>query len=102
YGAAVALHDIAPVMTIVGWAIFARGRNIFISTIFLALILPAIWLAITLIRYAIIDWVPYPFLDASRHGWPHVVLVLAMILSFQMALGFAALAWDKFVAAKRA
>lgn len=101
YAAAVALHDIVPVMTIVGWAIFARGRNIFVSTIFLALILPLIWLAFTLIRYAMIGWVPYPFLDATRHGWPHVALVLAMILSFQMVLGFAALAWDRFVAAKR-
>jgi hypothetical protein len=102
YAAAVALHDIAPVMTIVGWAMFARGRNIFVSTIFLALILPLFWLACTLIRYAMIGWVPYPFLDAARHGWPHVVLVLAMILSFQLALGFGALVWDKFVAAKRA
>jgi len=101
YAAAVALHDIVPVMTILGWAIFARGRNVFVSTIFLALILPLIWLAFTLIRYAMIRWVPYPFLDAARHGWPHVALVLLMILSFQMVLGFAALAWDRFVATKR-
>ncbi|HEY7978765.1 MAG TPA: Pr6Pr family membrane protein [Rhizomicrobium sp.] len=102
YAAAVALHDIAPVMTIVGWAIFARGRNIFVSTIFLALVLPLCWLAFTLIRYAVIGWVPYPFLDAARHGWAHVALTLLMILGFQMVLGFAALAWDRAVATKRA
>ena len=100
YASGVLLHDVAPMMTIIGWMIFAHPHNVSLDTVVLALILPLCWLIFTLVRATAIGWVPYSFLDASRHGYAHMIVVLAMILCVQMGLSIAAMVWDRRAAIK--
>jgi hypothetical protein len=51
------------------------------TDIVLWLIFPLAWLAFTLIRGAVDDWYPYPFLDPNNGGYRsvayHVIVILA-------------------------
>lgn len=87
----VLLHTVVPAMCVLGWAAFGpRGR--LIGTVVLGSVLyPLAWLAVTLIRGAITDWYPYPFLEAPRLGYPKVVLNSLLIAAVFLAL--AAVAW---------
>jgi hypothetical protein len=40
----------------------------------LSALFPFCWLAFTLIRGAVIDWYPYPFIDVTRLGYGETVL----------------------------
>ena len=50
------------------------------------LIFPLLYFAYSLIRGAIVDWYPYPFMDPRLHGYGHVALNCLVI-----AVGFAVL-----------
>ena len=45
----------------------------------------------TLVRGEIVDWYPYPFLDAGKHGYGSVALTCLAIAA--LFVGLAALAW---------
>ena len=86
-------HAVVGLLAVVGWiAVGPRG----LLTIDLspkALVVPLIWIALTLIRGAVIDAYPYPFTDVATLGYPGVLVRLAVILvvGLLIAAGYSAL-----------
>ncbi len=57
-------------------------------------IYPIGWLVYTLVRGAIVDWYPYPFLDVGLHGYPRALLACAAVAVLLLALTWAAIKLD--------
>ena len=53
---------------------------------------PLAYFGYSLIRGAIVDWYPYPFMDVNRHGYDGVALI-AVLLAVAMAALTCLLAW---------
>lgn len=83
------LHQVMPVVLVVDWLLAPPRRGFAVARGLWWLIFPAAYLAYTLIRGAIVDWYPYPFLDPRPRGYPHVI---TMSVGIAIAFGVAALA----------
>lgn len=85
------LHVVVPALAVIGWLVFGPRHRVRRSDLLPALAFPVAWLVYTLIRGEIVDWYPYPFLDAGKHGYGQVAATcLAIAVLF---IGLAALAW---------
>ena len=85
------LHVVVPVLAVIGWLVFGPRQRVRRSDLLPALVFPIAWLVYTLIRGEIVDWYPYPFLDAGEHGYASVAATcLGIAVLF---IGLAALAW---------
>ncbi|HLX47539.1 MAG TPA: Pr6Pr family membrane protein [Streptosporangiaceae bacterium] len=83
------VHYIVPVMMIVGWLLFGPRPRIDRRTVAWSLLFPVLWLAYTLVRGAIWEWYPYPFLDVATHGYGRVAgnaLLVTVVLGLVAAL----------------
>ncbi len=81
------VHKLMPVVLVVDWLIDPPRHRLPRWAALAWLAYPLAWLAYTLVRGESVDWYPYPFVDASTHGYGRV-LVNGIVL----ALGFAAAA----------
>lgn len=68
------LHIVVPLLVTIGWLAFGPRARITGADLGRFLVLPAIWLAYTLIRGATVGWYPYPFIDVNLHGYGYVAL----------------------------
>lgn len=85
------LHVVVPVMAVIGWLVFGPRHRVRRGDLLPALVFPVLWLVYTLIRGEIVNWYPYPFLDAGEHGYGSVAITcLGIAVLF---VGLAALAW---------
>lgn len=85
------LHVAVPLLAVVGWLVFGPRRRVRRSDLLPALGFPVAWLAYTLVRGGIVEWYPYPFLDAGALGYGSVAATcLGIAVLF---IGLAALAW---------
>jgi hypothetical protein len=76
-----AFHYIVPIMMVVGWLLFGPRPRIERRTILRALLWPVAWIGYILVYGRITNWYPYPFLDASTHGYGRVIInALAVVL----------------------
>ena len=75
-------HYAVPLLMVVGWFAFGPRPCISRRAVSLSLLFPAGWLIYTLLRGALWNWYPYPFLDVHAHGYPPVLgnCVLVTIL----------------------
>jgi hypothetical protein len=62
------LHRVMPVVMVADWLLFPPSTHIPVRAAAWWLAYPLAWTAYTLVRGAITDWYPYPFLDPSVHG----------------------------------
>lgn len=62
------LHYIMPVVMVVEWFIQPPRTRLGAKQIVLCQLFPLLYLAYTLLRGAIIDWYPYPFLNPTTAG----------------------------------
>lgn len=87
------LHTVSPVMAVVSWLVVGPHGVVTRSVIGMTLIYPVGWLIATLIRGAIVGFYPYPFLDATTHGYLRVTVncLLVAVLFLALAIGAAAL-----------
>ncbi len=85
------LHVVVPVMAVIGWLVFGPRERVRRSDLLPALVFPVLWLVYTLVRGEIVDWYPYPFLDAGKHGYGSVAITCLAIAA--LFVGLAALAW---------
>lgn len=91
------LHVVVPLLAVVGWLLFGPRPRLGLRTIGLALVWPICWLVVTLVRGAIIDWYPYPFLDVTALGAaPVVVMCVLLTIAVVGLLGLMGLA-DRFL-----
>ena len=68
------VHYVVPVMMVLGWVAFGPRPRIERRTVLLSLLFPVTWLIYSLVRGAIWDWYPYPFVDVTAHGYGRVAL----------------------------
>lgn len=82
------LHYIMPVVMLVDWLLFPPKFKFTFRQTLWWLAFPLAYLVYTLLRGLLVDWYPYPFLDASQVGWAQVI-----VTSIVIAIGAAVLAW---------
>jgi len=78
------LHYIMPIVVIVDWLLDSGSAPIAYRTAAIWLAYPLAYLFYSLIRGAIVDWYPYPFMDPGTHGYLSIVItsvVIAVILA---------------------
>jgi hypothetical protein len=89
------LHLVVPALALVGWVAFGPRERARSSDLLPSLIFPVGWLIYTLVRGAVTDWYPYPFIDAGEHGYGVVALNSAAIALLMVGLSAAALWADR-------
>lgn len=90
-------HYITPILTVLVFILIGPRGLIRVRTIFLALILPLIWVGYSLARGAVIDSYPYGFLDAARYGYGTVLINIVGVVSIGVLVGFIFLGIDKLM-----
>lgn len=83
------LHTISPIMALVSWLVVGPRGVIDRRVVGISVVYPVAWLVATLIRGAIVGFYPYPFLDATTHGYLRVAInsVIVAVLFVALALG---------------
>lgn len=82
------VHTISPAFFVVGW--LALGPRVFTArAVLLSLLYPLAWLALTLIRGALADYYPYPFMDVTDIGYARTVANLSIIVGLALVLALA-------------
>ena len=87
-----ALHRVMPLAVIADWLIDPPRHSIPFRTSLRWTTFPLLWAAYTLVRGAIVDWYPYPFLDPANGGYASVAVYVVAILIFGIVL-CAVIAW---------
>jgi hypothetical protein len=75
-------HYIAPVYMLMDWFIVRPKNSITIKKSLLWLLFPLVYFTYSLIRGAIIDWYPYPFIDVLDKGHTSVFINAGFIALF--------------------
>lgn len=88
------LHVVVPLLAVIGWVAFGPRGRVDSSLLWPSLIFPIGWLAYTLVRGAIVDWYPYPFLDVRLHGYPGALAACAGVAVLLLALTWLAIRAD--------
>ena len=91
------IHIITPIVTIVVWLVAGPRDWIRWSTIAKSMILPAVWVVYTLVRGAVIEAYPYPFIDVVRLGYGQVAINIGAIVVFAVVLGAILLGVDRLI-----
>lgn len=94
------LHYITPVLTIVVFIVFGPRKQLSYDQVLPALLLPMIWLALTLLRGAIVHAYPYGFINVAKWGYGTVFVNLVVIVIIGLLFGLVFVAIDRF-ASKR-
>lgn len=80
------IHVFGPILLVVDWILFPPPRRLERDVLWIWLVFPTVYLGYSLIRGAIVDWYPYPFLDPAGNGYAGVagwsLVVLGVILGF--------------------
>ncbi|WP_102191783.1 Pr6Pr family membrane protein [Microbacterium aurantiacum] len=80
------LHVAFPVYAAVDWVFFGDRAPLPWKQLWVALIYPAVWLVVILIRGATDGWVPYPFLDpAAGYGTVAIYCVAILVVIIVVA-----------------
>jgi hypothetical protein len=86
------VHRVMPLVLVVDWVLEGPRRRLPRAVALAWLGCLGAWLAYTLVRGAIVDWYPYPFVDVSAHGYGGVALRCAAMLA-AFAVGAAGFLW---------
>lgn len=98
----VALHDIAPVLFVIYWLLFApKGWLRWKHAVFW-LAYPACYVAYAFLRAGMTGRYPYHFIDVAAVGWPRVVVNMAVLLIGFLAVGLVFVAIDRLLGGRRA
>jgi hypothetical protein len=83
------VHTVVPILAVVGWFMFGPRRLTSARVARLSVLFPLAWLIFTLIRGAVIDWYPYPFIDVTKLGYGKALLncFWVSLLLFGLAAG---------------
>jgi hypothetical protein len=80
------LHYIGPIAVVVDWIIDLPRERIAYRTALTWLAFPLVYCAYSMIRGAVVDWYPYPFLDPDEHGYPTIAGTVVALVLFAAAL----------------
>jgi hypothetical protein len=93
------LHTVSPILAVLGWLFVGPRGAVSRRVIGLTLIYPILWLIGTLIRGAIVGFYPYPFLDATTHGYLKVTVNCVLVAALFLGLAISAAALDRVLPA---
>jgi hypothetical protein len=82
----VVLHYLMPIAVVVDWAVDRPRWAILFRRAAVWIAYPAAFIAYTLVRGAIVDWYPYPFVDVSERGYPAVLLTTLVLGAAMLGL----------------
>lgn len=91
----VGFHYLAPLLGVIGWVLFGPWPRLDLRIVVLSLIWPIAWLVYTLIRGAIVDWYPYPFIDVTELGYGRTLLNSVGIAVVLLGVGWLFLTGDR-------
>jgi len=80
------------VVLLADWLVDRPARPVVFTSALVWLVYPVAYLAYSLVRGAIVDWYPYPFLDAGEKGYGSVAVTSVVIAVFAVGLTWL-LAW---------
>ena len=86
------LHRAMPIVVFLDWLIVPPSSTISMREATWWLAFPIVWTVYTMIRGAIVDWYPYPFLDPRLHGPVEIAVTMVGIALF-IAVVIAAVHW---------
>jgi|SRR5882757_78492 len=89
------LHIAVPILALLGWLIYGPRNRVDRADLLAFLVVPVVWLAYTLIRGAIVNWYPYPFIDVGQHGYPAVAAISVALAAFLLGLAAGAMWLDR-------
>ena len=81
-------HIVTPLLAWAAW-LWAGPARVTWVRVTIASIMPVMYCLFTLVRGAIVDWYPYPFMDIPRLGYGHVALNVAIIACVVSVVGVA-------------
>ncbi len=82
------LHYFFPLFIVIDWLVDRTVRPLPFRKGLIFLAYPVAYGAYTLIRGAIVDWYPYPFLDPRNHGYGYVALMMVFVAVVGLALAW--------------
>lgn len=94
------LHTVSPVLCVLGWLLFGPRGAITLRIVGWSLVFPLFWVALTLIRGAVIDYYPYPFVNVTKLGYPLVLLNCALVGALFLVLAAIAAGVDRLISAR--
>jgi hypothetical protein len=94
------LHQLFPLVVIADWLIDPPRWAISVRQSLVWLAYPLAWTAYTLVRGAMVNWYPYPFLNPANGGYGNVAVYVVAILVFGAAI-CAIVAWIGAVLRRR-
>lgn len=80
------IHRIVPALMLLDWIIFAPWARTHVGAALVWLVYPLAYVACTLLRGALVDWYPYPFLDPRLGGAYGRVAIYLVVLTLVFAL----------------
>lgn len=89
------IHVVVPTLIVLDW-LLSRGRPALPWRALLAAVaFPIAWLGYTLIRGAIADDYPYPFLNPANGGWGSVLAYIGALTGFLVVVAALAIAYSR-------
>jgi hypothetical protein len=76
------LHYIMPIVLLIDWLLDRSATSPTGRVILVWLIYPAVYVAYTLLRGALVNWYPYPFLNPVNGGYGSIAVVSIFIAVF--------------------
>jgi hypothetical protein len=96
------LHTVVPIAAVTGWLVWGpRGRTSS-RIVKLSVVFPVCWLVFTLIRGAIVDFYPYPFVDVNHLGYVKVLVNCVWVAVLYLGLASGADVLDGWLTRLRA
>ncbi|MFD5244834.1 Pr6Pr family membrane protein [Amycolatopsis sp. NPDC058340] len=89
------LHKVSPLMCVAGWLLFGPRGQLSWRVLWWSLLYPLAWLAVTLVRGALIGFYPYPFVDPGINGYGGVAFNCVLIGVLFIGLAAAAVGFDR-------
>ncbi|WP_409490515.1 Pr6Pr family membrane protein [Amycolatopsis sp. cmx-11-12] len=89
------LHKVSPLMCVAGWLLFGPRGQLSWRVLSWSLLYPLGWLAVTLVRGALIGFYPYPFVDPGINGYGTVAFNCVLIGVLFIGLAAAAVGFDR-------
>jgi hypothetical protein len=89
------LHVVVPLLYVLYWIIFTPRKKLEWALILPWLIFPAFYLLYSLIRGAITNWYPYPFIDAGKLGYGKVAVNALFVLIAFVIVGWGLIAINR-------
>jgi hypothetical protein len=80
------VHKLFPVVVVIDWLIDPPVTRLTVRRALVWLAYPLIWVVLTLIRGAIDNWYPYPFLNPANGGYGSVSVVSAAIFAGSLVI----------------